>query len=217
MARKQTFKKAYVGIVMDMALARNKISNRMVAQRLDIDEGTIRNWRKEHRDFDRAFTEARNMLKEKINSVAGRSLDIRKRKIITTSPDGIKTTVEDVLPTHNDVAVFAKALGMGNSIYSAENEKQDILRNVMKKKIAHELTALEAAQLLEAEGIEVPKTLFMELAPAAKTTAGWLTLKSGETVTPGSNTPDGFSIRFIGMQPTGSAQPHGEDDGNSTE
>lgn len=163
MARKNSFKKAYVGIVIDMALARNKISNRMVAQRLEIDEATIRNWRKEHADFNRAFTEAREVLMEKINNVAGKSLDVRKRKIVTKSPDGLKTTVEDVLPTHNDVAVFAKSLGLGRSVYGEDERQRDVLRDVMKDKVAGKYTALEAAQLLEAEGIKVPATLLMEL------------------------------------------------------
>lgn len=163
MARKNSFKKAYVGIVLDMALARNKISNRMVAQRLEIDEATIRNWRKEHADFNRAFTEAREVLMEKINSVAGKSLDVRKRKIVTKSSDGLKTTVEDVLPTHNDIAVFAKALGLGRSVYGEENRQRDVLREVMKHKVDGKYSALQAAQLLEAEGIKVPATLLMEL------------------------------------------------------
>lgn len=163
MARKNSFKKAYVGIVLDMALARNKISNRMVAQRLEIDEATIRNWRKEHADFNRAFTEAREVLMEKINSVAGKSLDVRKRKIVTKSSDGLKTTVEDVLPTHNDVAVFAKTLGLGRSVYGEDDRLRDVLRDVMKRKVAGEYSALQAAQLLEAEGIKVPETLMMEL------------------------------------------------------
>ncbi|EMD6813349.1 hypothetical protein [Citrobacter koseri] len=163
MARKNSFKKAYVGIVLDMALARNKISNRMVAQRLEIDEATIRNWRKEHADFNRAFTEAREVLMEKINSVAGKSLDVRKRKIVTKSSDGLKTTVEDVLPTHNDVAVFAKTLGLGRSVYGEEERQRDVLREVMKHKVAGKYSALQAAQLLEAEGIKVPSTLLMEL------------------------------------------------------
>jgi transposase-like protein len=38
---------------MDMALARSKISNRMVAQRLGVDETTIRRWRKENIEFER--------------------------------------------------------------------------------------------------------------------------------------------------------------------
>lgn len=163
MAPKKSFKKAYVGIVMDMALARSKISNRMVAQRLGVDETTIRRWRKENIDFERAFTEAREVLAEKINNVAGKSLDVRKRKTITTSPDGVKTTVEDVLPTHNDVALFAKSLGLGRSVYGEEDRLRDVLREVMKHKVAGKYTALEAAQLLEAEGIKVPETLLMEL------------------------------------------------------
>lgn len=163
MAPKKSFRKAYVGIVMDMALARSKISNRMVAQRLGVDETTIRRWRKENIEFERAFTEAREALREKINRVAGKSLDVRKRKVVTTSPDGVKTTIEDVLPTHNDIAVFSKVLGLGTSVYSDEERQRDVLREVMKHKVAGKYSALEAAQLLEAEGVKVPETLLMEL------------------------------------------------------
>lgn len=163
MAPKKSFRKAYVGIVMDMALARSKISNRMVAQRLGVDETTIRRWRKENIEFERAFTEAREALREKINHVAGKSLDVRKRKVVTTSPDGVKTTIEDVLPTHNDIAVFSKVLGLGTSVYSEEERQRDVLREVMKHKVAGKYSALEAAQLLEAEGVKVPATLLMEL------------------------------------------------------
>ncbi|WP_461212394.1 hypothetical protein [Escherichia coli] len=163
MAPKKSFRKAYVGIVMDMALARSKISNRMVAQRLGVDETTIRRWRKENIEFERAFTEAREALREKINRVAGKSLDVRKRKVVTTSPDGVKTTIEDVLPTHNDIAVFSKVLGLGTSVYSEEERQRDVLREVMKHKVAGKYSALEAAQLLEAEGVKVPSTLLMEL------------------------------------------------------
>lgn len=163
MAPKKSFRKAYVGIVMDMALARSKISNRMVAQRLGVDETTIRRWRKENIEFERAFTEAREALREKINRVAGKSLDVRKRKVVTTSPDGVKTTIEDVLPTHNDIAVFSKVLGLGTSVYSEEERQRDVLREVMKHKVSGKYSALEAAQLLEAEGIKIPPTLLMEL------------------------------------------------------
>ncbi|HBN1087735.1 TPA: hypothetical protein L1V86_000155 [Enterobacter cloacae] len=163
MAPKKSFRKAYVGIVMDMALARSKISNRMVAQRLGVDETTIRRWRKENIEFERAFTEAREALREKINRVAGKSLDVRKRKVVTTSPDGVKTTIEDVLPTHNDIAVFSKVLGLGTSVYSEEERQRDVLREVLKHKVAGKYSALEAAQLLEAEGVKVPATLLMEL------------------------------------------------------
>jgi len=163
MAPKKSFKKAYVSIVMDMALARSKISNRMVAQRLGVDEITIRRWRKDNVDLERAFTEARETLREKINSVAGKSLDVRKRKVITTSPDGVKTTIEDVLPTYNDIAVFSKSLGLGASVYSEEERRRDVLRDVMKHKVEGIYSALEAAQLLEADGIKVPHTLMLEI------------------------------------------------------
>lgn len=168
MARKNSFRKAYVSIVLDMALARNKISNRMVAQRLEIDEATIRNWRKEHADFNRAFTEAREVLMEKINSVAGKSLDVRKRKIVTKSSDGLKVTTEDVLPTHNDIAVFSKSLGLGHSMFGEEERLRDVLRDIMKHKVSGKYTALEAAQLLESEGIKVPETLMIELTAQKK-------------------------------------------------
>lgn len=163
MAPKKSFKKAYVSIVLDMALARSKISNRMVAQRLGVDETTIRRWRKENVDFERAFSEARQVLMEKINNVAGKSLDVRKRKIISNGPKGLTTTVEDVLPTHNDVAVFAKTLGLGHSMYGEDERLRDVLRDVMRQKVAGKYNALEAAQLLEAEGIKIPETLRLEL------------------------------------------------------
>ncbi|MEP9181903.1 hypothetical protein ABKT77_24510, partial [Enterobacter cloacae] len=38
-----------------------------------------------------------------------------------------------------------------------------VLREVMKHKVAGKYSALEAAQLLEAEGVKVPATLLMEL------------------------------------------------------
>ncbi|MGL5969419.1 MAG: hypothetical protein ACRCZ6_20115 [Kluyvera sp.] len=163
MAPKKSFRKAYVGIVMDMALARSKISNRMVAQRLGVDETTIRRWRKENNEFERAFTEAREALREKINLTARKNLDVRKRKVVTKSGEEEKTTTEDVLPTHQDIAVFSKALGLGTSVYSEEERQRDVLREVMKHKVAGKYSALQAAQLLEAEGVKVPATLMMEL------------------------------------------------------
>ncbi|MDA4830312.1 hypothetical protein NY536_02305, partial [Enterobacter hormaechei] len=90
-------------------------------------------------------------------------LDVRKRKIVSRGPKGLTTTIEDVLPTHNDIAVFSKALGLGTSVYSEEERQRDVLREVMKHKVAGKYSALQAAQLLEAEGIKVPATLLMEL------------------------------------------------------
>ncbi|TGC25294.1 hypothetical protein [Escherichia sp. E1130] len=44
-----------------------------------------------------------------------------------------------------------------------EDRQRDVLREVMKHKVDGKYTALQAAQLLEAEGIKVPETLLMEL------------------------------------------------------
>jgi hypothetical protein len=43
-------------------------------------------------------------------------------------------------------------LGLGTSVYSEEERQRDVLREVMKHKVAGKYSALEAAQLLEAEG-----------------------------------------------------------------
>ena len=172
MAPKKIYKKAYVDIVIDMALARSKISNRMAAKRLDVTEGTIRNWRNDYRDFDLAFTDARELLQEKVNKTARHSLDVRKRKTTTTGPDGVFTTVSEVLPTARDVAVFGDKLGLGNSIHGEHDEQREYLRSVMKHNLSGELTAMQAAKMLESEGISIPKTLLIEIERAANAKGG---------------------------------------------
>lgn len=159
MAPKKSFKKAYVGIVMDMALARGKISNRMVAQRLGVDEITIRRWRKDNAEFDRTFTEALMMLREKISNVAAKNLSVRKRKIVSDGPKGVTVTVEELPPTHNDLAVFSK-LGLNQAVVDPEIDKQsDLRRSIIRKYADGEYTSIQAALLLEAEGIAVPEML----------------------------------------------------------
>lgn len=162
MPPKKSFKKEFIDLVIDVALARKKISNRMIAKRIGVDETTIRRYRNDYPEFDRAFTEAREIVMEKINRTAFDNLSVRKRKIVKKTAEGETTITEDVLPTHNDVAVFGK-IGIENSIASALDDPRELLRDIMKRKIASELTALEAAQLLESEGISVPKTLMLEV------------------------------------------------------
>lgn len=162
MPPKSGFKKAFIDLVIDVALARKKVSNRMIAKRLGLTEITIRRYRKDYPAFDRAFTEAREIIMEKVNRTAIDNLDVRKRKTVKKNAEGETSIVEDVLPTHNDVAVFGK-IGMEHSIASEFDDPREILRNVMKRKIAGEITALEAAQLLEIEGCDVPKTLMLEV------------------------------------------------------
>ncbi|EME8859685.1 hypothetical protein WAA39_002323 [Enterobacter mori] len=136
MARKLEYKKAFPDLVMDMALARHRLTNSMVAKRLDVSESTVRNWRKDHPDFNRAFTDAREMLREKITNTARKSLDVRKRKTVLKGPKGETTQVEDVLPTHSDIAVFSKYLGLGSAIHSETDKRRETLRTVMKDKVA---------------------------------------------------------------------------------
>lgn len=156
------FKKNYIDFVIDVSLGRGGVSNRIIAKRLGVAESTIRNWRKEYRDFDRAFIESLNCLREEINTTARQNLKTRKRKIVKKTAEGESVITEDVLPTHNDLAVLIK-LGVSASVVEEKNEERNFLRDTMKRKIAGELTALEAAQLLESEGIAVPKTLMLEV------------------------------------------------------
>lgn len=159
------FKKSYIDFVVDVSLARGGVSNRIIAQRLGVAESTIRNWRKEYRDFDRAFIESLNCLREEMNNTARKNLKPRKRKIVKKTAEGESVITEDILPTHNDLSVLTK-LGVGASVVEEKIEERSLLRDTMKRKIAGELNALEAAQLLESEGITVPKTLMLEVQKA---------------------------------------------------
>lgn len=159
MASRRKYKPSDRETVIDMALSRNKISNSMVAKRLKVDEKTIRNWRKEYPAFDEAFTEAHRQLAEKINNTARKSLDVRKRRTVTKKTDDGKIITEDVLPSHNDLAAFAK-LGLRETFSDPEAEKRDDLRRTIIHKFADgEYTALKATLLLESEYLDVPDVL----------------------------------------------------------
>lgn len=163
MAPRRKYKPSDRETVIDMALSRNRVSNRLVAKRLKVDESTIREWRKLYPDFDEAFTEAHHQLAAKINNTARKSLDIRKRRTITKETDDGKIITEDVLPSHNDLAVFAK-LGLRGTFCDPDVEKRDdIRRTIIRKFVDGEYTALQATLLLETEGLDVPHTLKLEL------------------------------------------------------
>lgn len=162
MPAKKNFKDDYVGFVLDVALARGKVSNRMIAKRLGVDEKTIRCWRKDKPDFDEAFIEAMSLLREMVNSVARGNLKLRKKNIVKKTPEGESVITEDVLPTHNDIAVYSR-IGLDASIVAEKNHQRDILREIIKKNISGELSSIDAAKLIEAEGIPIPKTLMLEV------------------------------------------------------
>jgi transposase-like protein len=171
MAPRRKYKPSDREIVIDMALSRNRISNRLVAKRLKVDESTIREWRKAHPEFDAAFTDAHRQLAEKISNTARKSLDVRKRRTVTKETKDGKIITEDVLPSHNDLATFAK-LGLRETFSDPEAEKRDDLRRtIIHKFVDGEYTALQATLLLETEGFDVPHTLKLEL-EAQKTRGG---------------------------------------------
>lgn len=67
----------------------------MVASYLGVDESTIRHWRKDHPEFERAFTSANDILADKI-AAAKRLIADGVRTVTTTKEvigkDGTKTT-----------------------------------------------------------------------------------------------------------------------------
>uniref|UniRef100_A0A3B0M1Y5 Uncharacterized protein n=1 Tax=Arsenophonus endosymbiont of Trialeurodes vaporariorum TaxID=235567 RepID=A0A3B0M1Y5_9GAMM len=156
------FKKNYIDFVRDVALANGKVSNRMIAKRLNVDEKTIRKWRSDHYDFDRAFREALSMLREKIIKTAVINLDVRKIKTINKTADGESESIKEILPTHNDIAVFEK-IGLSSVIISQTEERKCYLQTILERKHSGEITPLQAGQLIEIEGIPVPTTLLLEI------------------------------------------------------
>lgn len=160
------FKKNYIDFVRDVALANGKVSNRMIAKRLNVDEKTIRKWRSDHYDFDRAFNEALSMLREKIIKTAVINLDVRKMKTINKTPDGESESIKEIHPTHNDIAVFEK-IGLSSVIISQIEEKKCYLQTILERKNSGEITPLQAGQLIEIEGIPVPNTLLLEIKQAS--------------------------------------------------
>ncbi|HHA2025519.1 TPA: hypothetical protein ACOEAK_003176 [Enterobacter ludwigii] len=171
MAGKTVYKKEYADRVINIALSSKKTTNKIVGIMLGVTEATVRNWRKEHDEFNRAFDNARLLVDAEVNRVLRGNLVPRKRKIITDGPKGRTVTLEEILPSHNDVAVYGK-MGRGHTVLNDDEVRRDeqrtILRRIMKRKVAGDLTALEAAQLLEAEDITVPATLMYEIEKGSK-------------------------------------------------
>jgi transposase-like protein len=95
MSKKSQFRKEFIGTVLNAALARGKpLSNRYIAQRFDVDESTIRNWRETYPEFDRAITHAREILAEEVIA-AKHAISSGSRTTTTTKkvirPDGTTT------------------------------------------------------------------------------------------------------------------------------
>lgn len=150
---------------MDIALANGKVSNRLIASRLGVTETTIRRWRNENKEFDAVFKNAMSLFRERLNKTARENLEYWEKKIVINDGEKLKTITERLRPTHNDISMYSKVGVIGQDV-TEKIEERTLLRETMKRKIAGELTALEAAQLLESEGIAVPKTLMLEVQKA---------------------------------------------------
>ncbi|WP_063657649.1 hypothetical protein [Candidatus Arsenophonus triatominarum] len=163
MSGKAKYKKAYIDDVINLSLVKGKVSNHFIAKWLHVDEKTIRNWRKDYYEFDHAFHHAADILKKELAETARQNTKIRKRKIIKTTADGETTTIEEVLPSHNDIAVYKK-MGINEVFFNDEKHQQkEYLRSILERKKSAEITSLEAAQFLEIEGIPIPTTLLLEI------------------------------------------------------
>jgi hypothetical protein len=194
MAKTSRFKKEYTYRILAIALKDTKrITNTYAAKVFNVTEGAIRSWRTLHPEFNQAFLDAADSFRVMVNDAQIHAINMRKRKIVTDGPDGKTTTIEDVPP--NQIASVANAVLKSGLKYSIKPDdgKVELLRNVMKRKIAGELTALEAAQLLEVEGIDVPKTLILEI--------------QKDLGTGGDDTLPPLTIQFVGKER--------DDDGNS--
>jgi len=169
MAGKLKYKKDYANDVITLSLLKMKVSNNFIAKWLRVDEKTIRNWRKQYSEFDNAFHEALTMIKEKILKTARKNLDVRKRRIIKKTPDGETITTEEILPSHKDILIYAN-LGLKQIIFDFEKQRQkEYLQKILERKNAGELTALQAAQFIEIEGVKVPATLILEIKQSINT------------------------------------------------
>jgi hypothetical protein len=167
MTKKSIYRKAYAERAINISLACKKASNKMIATALGVSETSVRNWRREHPEFDKAITSARDIVREQVNSVIRGNLKPRRRTIVVNGgKNGPLTTVEEILPTHNDVLVFNKMGGRGSVYDEKTDDQRDILRRILNRKISGALSAIDAAQLLEAEGITVPQTLLLEVQKA---------------------------------------------------
>jgi hypothetical protein len=154
------YKEEYALMVRRMVLARGKVTNVMVAKRINVTEKTIRNWRVSNKEFDLEFKEGKNLLREEINKGLIANLSPRTKESIDKQG---KSSFEQVLPTHQDFTAF-KALGLNESINNdAEKDKEkNIRRKIMMAKRNKEISALEAIEDLFVEGFSPPPILVKE-------------------------------------------------------
>ncbi|WP_200911417.1 hypothetical protein [Yersinia pestis] len=142
--------------MLSLAPLRGGVTNRSFSKHVGVTEATIRNWRKAHPEFDRAFTEPERMMGEKINNGIQGLLGTRTKTTKIKGAEGTKTITEEVLPSHNDIMVAAKSGFRKSMIGFEEQHRKETLKGIRQRLAAGEITYLDAVDECEEEGITVP-------------------------------------------------------------
>lgn len=145
-------------LVVLSGFSRQKPSNRMAAKWFNVRESTIRNWRKEHEDFDHAFGNAEAIWMERISKNIWGNLEPRERVTEIKDSDGnVKTIKEQVLPTHNDIATAMKGGARKPLGGFEEQEHKAILSGINKRLLSGEIEYFDALCECEIAGIKPPE------------------------------------------------------------
>lgn len=146
-------------LVILAGFSRKKPSNRMAAKWFNVRESTIRNWRKEHEDFDYAFGNAEAIWMERISKNIWGNLEPREKvTVIKDSKGKAKTIKEQILPTHNDIAAALKGGCRKPLVGFEEQERIEILAAINKSIRSGVLSYIDAVCECELEGIDVPES-----------------------------------------------------------
>lgn len=156
MTKSTTYDPRFVTTVLSLAPLRGGVTNRSFSRHIGVTEATIRNWRKAHPEFDRAFTEPERMMGEKINNGIQDLLATRTKTTTIKCAEETKTITEDVLPNHNDIMVAAKSGYRKSMIGFEEQHRKETLKGIRQRLATGEITYLDAVDECEEEAIAVP-------------------------------------------------------------
>jgi len=156
---KTKFREEYIWEAVSFAGAsRVPMNNVNFAAHKRVTEGTIRRWRKENPEFDKAFTNPEMMLANKINHGILSNMDKREKITVIKDKDGVKAIKEEVLPTHNDIMLASKNGFRKSMIGFEEQHRRETLKGIRQRLTAGEITYLDAVDECEEEGVSVAES-----------------------------------------------------------
>lgn len=145
-------------VVKLAGFSRRRLTNRVVAKWLSVDEKTIRNWRKGHEDFDYALGNAEAIWMERISQNLWGNLEPREKVTVIKDSDGnVKAIKEQVLPTHNDIAAAMKGGARKPLGGFEEQERNEIITIINKRLVSGEIDYLDAMCECEIAGVKPPE------------------------------------------------------------